>query len=925
VGGKSKPQTIGYWYRPLIHFGLCQGPIDSFVEFRGGERTAWKGEQPESGQIYIDALDLWGGESSEGGIAGYCDVMMGEADQAPSAYLARHLGSRQPGYRGVASLVFKGGRYGAMNPYPKPASFKLRRILKGWDEDACWYPETAAVPVAGYSPPVVNGRELFDDLSKYTAEEGSLSAFTFTGGTMIAGPGAPRDKILRDIAPRGWFRSLTAEFEIQAIADDALSISLVSATNFYLVSFNVRRGLDGAKRAGLGYGAGTVATDFFGTEALSIGRRYRFHAVADEVGSPLVATLSDLDAGVDVGTMTLPDDGGLVSKLAFWRDDDAVVKVTRLEWSVYRTDDFAMNPAHMVYDSLTSTSMQGEPAATINDASFRAAADRLYSEGFGLCTAYDPDQETVEQFRQRLCNVIGAQCSRSRVDGLWYLDLIRNDYVLADLPILGDDDLLDFKEETSTLDDAVNQVTVAWFDPERKEGRTTAPLQALGAVMGAGAVNAETVEYPEIPVEPLAVRVGARDLQNKATPLRRLTLTCTRTPYAWRKGQRFRLQAPKRGIADMVCFVGDINTGSLRSGAVRLVAVQDAFSMPATAYVVGEPPGSTDESTPQGSPQQRLFEVPYVELAATLSHADLAALPPAVGYVGAMATAPRVGTNFALYTRAVGESFGEGSQGNWCPAATFEEAASFLDSVFTVAAQSNLGLVEVGTRALWEHEEVRVDAIDPEAGTITLARGCADTVPAEHAAGTVCYFHDLWHAGDGREYADGETVEAKLLTRTASQVQDPTHAPLLSLEIGARPHRPYPPGQFRLAGLVNPGFVEAPVTATWVHRDRLQQADQLIESELPGIGPEAGSTYTARWYLDDVLVHTDTGVSGTSVSYTPPSDGWLRIELASVRDGLESWQAHSRRSYFTSAAAEPWQAETGELITTESDEPIYPE
>ena len=40
MGGKSKP-TIGYWYRLLLHFGLCRGPIDALLEFRGGERAAW--------------------------------------------------------------------------------------------------------------------------------------------------------------------------------------------------------------------------------------------------------------------------------------------------------------------------------------------------------------------------------------------------------------------------------------------------------------------------------------------------------------------------------------------------------------------------------------------------------------------------------------------------------------------------------------------------------------------------------------------------------------------------------------------------------------------------------------------------------------------------------------------------------------------
>ena len=34
-----------------------------------------------------------------------------------------------------------------MNPYPKRAEFKGRRILQGWDNDTPWYPEKAEIPL----------------------------------------------------------------------------------------------------------------------------------------------------------------------------------------------------------------------------------------------------------------------------------------------------------------------------------------------------------------------------------------------------------------------------------------------------------------------------------------------------------------------------------------------------------------------------------------------------------------------------------------------------------------------------------------------------------------------------------------------------------------------------------------------------------
>ena len=138
MGGHSKKTTIGYWYRVLFHYGFCKGPIDAFLELRGGNRVAWQGELTASGRITVSKPDLWGGIKSEGGLDGDFDVMFGEATQVANDYLTAQLGADQPAYRGKATGVWRGGRYGAMNPYPKPLAFKMRRILKGWDGDVCW-------------------------------------------------------------------------------------------------------------------------------------------------------------------------------------------------------------------------------------------------------------------------------------------------------------------------------------------------------------------------------------------------------------------------------------------------------------------------------------------------------------------------------------------------------------------------------------------------------------------------------------------------------------------------------------------------------------------------------------------------------------------------------------------------------------------
>lgn len=1047
--GKGKAQTIGYWYRPLIHFGFCQGEADALLEFRGGDRTAWRGELAESGRFYVNAMELWGGEASEGGIAGYCDWMAGEADQEPNEFLATHLGARQPAYRGVASLVFRGGRYGAMNPYPKPASFWLRRILKGWDNDEPWYPAKAAIEVAGvkggrFLLPFAPGNRLFRsvtgavwpadqllDTGATNAEKGAwraggaLFVFGATGQCRVSQNGGGT---FRDFGPipggfangggveyapgtpgRWVFLSkdgsqIATSTDLQTVSmvsqvEDSNALSIAQKDGVFLMAANNSRffrslgGGEGSWERYYESAHGDFASNhgpILATTLEWISHRQSADGfLASPTGLEGSWDFQSMPAGLTssgcngsaqgngyvvflINVATVP--GGVESAM-IWRELDGTTwfegqrfaradgsggtnlsfeegtffysyggavhrathpggaweqvasglpgTLTRVITSGLRGDGalLGMNPAHIIYDSLVSVAMQGEPPESINEASFQAAADKLWDEQFGLCTTYDPDAETVEEFRQRICNLIGARCSRSRVDGLWYLDLIRGDYDVDELPILTDMDILSLEEEPPTIDDAVNQVSVEWFDQVRKATSTTAPVQSLGAIQAMGVVNPEVGRYPEIPVENLALRVAARDLRNKS-PLRRFRCDANRVPYAWRIGTFFRLQAPKKGIADMVCMVGDIDTGTLRSGAIRMVFVQSVFSMPDATYLIGEPGDPGEDRDPRGSPQQRVVELPYVELAAMLPSAELAALPEEAGYIGAMATRPSVGLNYALYTKTFGTDYGGGQIGDWCPACTFEEAAGYADTVFTVAAQSQLATVQVGTRAMWELEEVRVDAIDAEAGTVTLGRGVADTVPVRHAAGTVCYFYDNARALDGAEYVEGEEVFAKLLTRTGTAFQDPNEAPELSVIITGRASRPYPPARLRINDAVSLAYASGEVTLTWAHRDRLAQVDQLIDTETTSIGPEAGTTYTVRWYLDGVLEHTHDGLTGTSQAYTPSADGTLRIEIESVRDGVASHQKHVRELAYTLDPTDYLETEGGELIRTEAGDPI---
>lgn len=189
--------------------------------------------------------------------------------------------------------------------------------------------------------------------------------------------------------------------------------------------------------------------------------------------------------------------------------------------------------------------------------------------------------------------------------------------------------------------------------------------------------------------------------------------------------------------------------------------------------------------------------------------------------------------------------------------------------------------------------------------TLTVSRGCADTIPASHDADSVAWFFDNDTGSDGREYTAASTIGVKLLPFTGSGGSVPLeHAPPHALTFNWRFFRPYPPAQFKCNAA--PWYsVPVQVTAssdatfTWVERNRLVQADQLIAHHEASVAAEVGTTYTVRVYdTTDTLKRTVSGIAGTSWTYTyanatsdlPSRVGY--VTLHSVRDGFESLQGY---------------------------------
>ena len=250
----------------------------------------------------------------------------------------------------------------------------------------------------------------------------------------------------------------------------------------------------------------------------------------------------------------------------------------------------AQNPAHIVYECLTNPLWaRGFPAtARLDDASFRATADKYYAENFGLCLRWTR-QDSIRNFVQSVLDHAGAALYEDRVTGLIKLVAIRGDYVVGSLPLFTyDNGLLEVEDDDNGAQSVgVNEVIVQYRRAADNESRQVR-VHNVGAMYGNGKI-AQQVEYPGLPTHELATLAAQRDLRAGSGFLKRFRLRMDRRAYnSVPPAGVFRFSAADLDIAEMVVRIGSVEEGE-RDGALTVTVLQDHFSLDSTYYVSDEP------------------------------------------------------------------------------------------------------------------------------------------------------------------------------------------------------------------------------------------------------------------------------------------------------------------------------------------------
>lgn len=840
--GKGKKQTIGYRYFLGMHQALCHGPIDKITRITVDDRTAWSGSST-GGRVNINAPELFGGESREGGVSGALDIEMGRPNQGQNSYLLSRLGNLIPAYRGIVAVVFRRAYLGN-NPYLKPWRYRGQRVHVRQDGIEQWYDAKAGV----YSDegPSINLPQFFPVLTRFVdanyPEPPSLHP-----GSVTLGP---------------------YNREAQIVAGNPDGSGSCSADDFFVLN-GVQLGTVAAQN----YAAGTVLRTLGPGQTVTVRIRNTINPFSGVTGSLHVRFPGQLD----------------------------------------------LNAVHVIRECLTDPDWgMGYAEEDIDETTFRAAADTIFAERLGVSLLWDR-QEKLETFIDEVKKHIDAAVYVSRKTGKYVIKLIRNDYVADDLLHLDESNISRIEDPSRTsYGELINSVTVQYWDSQTgKQASVTVTDTALVQVQGA--VIGTTIEYPGFTTARNATIVCQRDLASLSTPSLSCTVFADSSAEDLALGDVFRMSWSRWQLAETPMRVTGIAYGDGKSKQVRINCVQDVFATPSATVVTAQPGAWNDPSTAPGASSTEIVgELPYYEIVQNLGETDAntkLTVSPDIGYLYAAASRPDSAINTRVWVDD-GTGYEYVAPLDFAPSAILALAVDKKQTTFTVSDIVDGDQIVLGDFFQIGQELVRVDTLNEETGVLTVGRAVLDTAPQDHAQGAVLLFWDGYSGIDTTEYVAGEVLDVKLTAVNGGGVFNLDDAQENTVTFAQRATRPYPPANLKLnaEAYAADAVYDGEVTITWAHRDRLQQTSGILIDHTTGdIGPEDGTLYRVRGYVDGILVHTEDDIAGTTATWTPVAIGVCVVEVHAKRGALYSLYAPSHT--FTNAG--PRFTETNSARRTE--------
>ena len=586
------------------------------------------------------------------------------------------------------------------------------------------------------------------------------------------------------------------------------------------------------------------------------------------------------------------------------------------------SDYYDANPSHIIVECLTNPVWgMGYPLTALEMGSFSEVACTLYDEQFGLSMIWTK-QMTIEDFVSEVLDHIDAALYLNPANGLFEINLIRNDYDPTTLRQLNPSNFKVKKAATRLVSEAINEITVSWTNPVNEQEETVTIQDQGGIVAAEGIIKSETRNYYGIRRVDLASEVNARDIRSASAPITTLDGEADRSFWDILPGAVLELVYPELQILDsdpMIVRVTAVDYGKPGASTILLTLSEDVFSL--APHIFETPPGTdlVDESQlPTEADFQRAITLPYFFVANAINAAAAAqAVYPDV-FAGILAAEADIGSaSFNLFGDVINPAgssdqvrLGERdvlAHGTLQGALPWEAETTISDfGTLTNGTGPKVGgIMMIGDTGDDETVVEMAMFSASVAGVWTLKRGVLDTVPRAWPVGTEVWFmtvDDLFADQEVRTDAEDVDYIAQIIA-TGGVLSVSTITPIPTYTMLARPHLPLRPANVKINALafqdVFYPVTPATVDITWSDRNRLTENAQILGWTDAGVTVEVGQTVEVDVYDEgDSLLHTFTGLTGGSASldeleFSDTGIGYIRV--FSIVGALRSLQYYEAR------------------------------
>lgn len=530
------------------------------------------------------------------------------------------------------------------------------------------------------------------------------------------------------------------------------------------------------------------------------------------------------------------------------------------------------NPAFFMYEMITHGLYGADLGySSIDLASFTSAAKTLFDEGLGVSAVID-SSTTAGDVINDVKRVIQGALQTDPATGALKLRLIRNDYVVEDLPLLDQSNIKNLSGFTrGSLDTAITEVKLKYTSIDDDFTERTVIAQNNALRIHKGDSDGQVVQMPMISTRDTASKIVMREMASASVPLATCTAECNRGPAHTEVGDVVRLSWPAEGVDKLVMRVTGVDLGAPQDGSVRLTLVQDVFGVFMSVYADGS---------------ERQWTKPTFQ-ATDITRFDIIDAPTILttnqttGSVLVVAENPGVALDYQLQVRGgVDSGYVDAEAMPFTPLFSTTTAmgtgwtdvslvlsgpSAELSSITQEEVRQGLGLMLI-VSALGKEWISYQNAVAGNSTTSTLGlvnRGLFNTKPLAHPAGARAWAVSEGFGVTDWQYVRSESVSIRMLPRTQTGVLDVDDAVVHSYSVAGANMAPWTPGRVRING-VEGGQISGVATVTWRKRGGSLPAVVFYGDDE---SQASDATYQVVVKSGSSVVKTVSGVTGESWAF----------------------------------------------------------